>query len=248
MKELIIAYKLFNHEDGYITKHVYCVKLPRTQELNKDQIDSIKKEVRQYLDKYTEGYTLVCEHVSKHEKKMLIEGTMRQVKFYKKVCFDYSRGTKPCDDATLFNYEWHEGEKIYKKYVNGNLETETKESIGTPSGTSFNESIGFDYTNFPTNRPIEFNDLSNNAFRQQYTQFPTSSRTPRNSPARARSTTPQDVTPYLNTTPANAPSTTPQNLSFPDTTPNLNPPPGTMPNPMTGGSRRYKFNYDINGL
>lgn len=129
MKELLIEYKLIDHTSQQMTKHVYCVKLPWENEVNQTDIDNIKTDAKTKFDQFINEYVLVCEHVYKREKKALVDGNMRQVKFFKKLCYDYSKGVKPCDDGSIFKYKWVEGTHTKGEYSGGKIEPMKERSV-----------------------------------------------------------------------------------------------------------------------
>jgi hypothetical protein len=122
MKELVIEYKLIDHINKIRTKHVYCVKLLWEPEIINSDIEKIKNDVKDILNKYVStDYKLVCEYSSKKQKKVLIDGFMKQVKFFKKCCYDYSKGNNPCDEGSIFAYKWIDGTKFQGEYTGGKI-------------------------------------------------------------------------------------------------------------------------------
>lgn len=134
MKEIVFEYKLINHNTKQVTKYVYCVEFPWKMNVGRDEIEQVKNQVKDNLNKYIEGYTLKCEHVKMGEMKALVDGSMIQVKFCKKLCFDFSMGEKPCEEGGIFKYEWIKGGKMHAKYSEGMVkEMAPGESFGMPS-------------------------------------------------------------------------------------------------------------------
>jgi hypothetical protein len=137
MKELIFEYKLTNHTSKQITK--------------------IKDAAKNIMDsKFAQDYKLICEHSRKKEKKVLVDNSMKQVKFVKKCCYDYSKGDDPCDRGLKYKYQWVEGTKTKLSYENGGMSITNEQNT---YGTQFNNQQGGNpYHNLEYDMPNQFQE------------------------------------------------------------------------------------------
>ena len=138
MKELLIEYKLIDHTTKQMTKHTHCVKLPWADEITQNDVEQIKNQAKVILEQMIVGYKLIKDSSSKKEKKVLVDGVLKQVKFFKKCCYTYSKGDNVCDEATIFKYKWLEGTRTKSDYVDKILQQKKETTIiveTTPSQT-----------------------------------------------------------------------------------------------------------------
>lgn len=133
MKELIIEATLIDHTTKSKSVLLYCIKLDWNQNYTHEMLHPIKEAAKAQLAPHLQGYRLVCDQDKLNEKKVLVDGVMKQVKYVKVCCMKLVKGELApvngvCMPGEVHKYAWRGKTVFHGEYKNGMIQPKAEKT------------------------------------------------------------------------------------------------------------------------